>query len=139
MIPWIQIYTNLPMHPKVGRLVDALGLKSADVEPEDIAVGMLVGLWTWAAQNTYNGDLSDTSKRTIANACRWRKNPDKLVDALRSCGWIDDDWRLHDWEEYAELYIKGVEQRRKSTRERVRKHRERKANEELSDVTETLL
>lgn len=129
MIPWIQIYTNLPTHPKVGKLVDALGLRSGDVEPEDVAVGILVGLWTWAAQNTYDGDLTQVSPRTIANACRWKKSPDRLVDALTACGWIDSDMRLHDWEEYASLYIDSMERSRKKTRERVRKHRERKAAE----------
>lgn len=126
MIPWIQIYTNLPTHPKVGKLVDALGLRSGDVEPEAVAVGILVGLWTWAAQNTYDGDLTQVSPRTIANACRWKKSPDRLVDALTACGWIDSDMRLHDWEEYASLYIDRVERTREQTRERVRAHRAKK-------------
>lgn len=116
------IYTNLLTHPKTGRLVDTLGLKSSGVEPEVIAAGMLVALWTWAAQNAYHGDLSGCSDRVIAQACRWKKDAGKLVQALQECGWMDGK-QLHDWEEYAELYISAQENQREKTRERVRRFR----------------
>lgn len=124
------VYTNILSHPKTGRLVDALGLKSPGVEPEVIAAGMLVSLWTWAAQNAYHGDLSDCSDRVIAQACRWKKDPQKLVQALQECGWLDGKI-LHDWEEYAELYISQQENAREKTRERVRNYRARKKTETL--------
>ena len=122
MIPWIMIYTNLLSHPKTGRLVDALGLKSPNVEPEVIAAGMLVSLWTWAAQNAYHGDLSACSDRTIAKACAWKKESQKLVQALQECGWMDGK-QIHDWDEYAELYISAQDNQREKTRERVRRFR----------------
>ena len=90
-----------------------------------MAAGILVSLWTWAAQNAYNGDLSACSDRVIANACRWKKDAGKLVQALQECGWMDGR-QLHDWDEYAELYIQQQENRREKTRERVRNFRERK-------------
>lgn len=130
MIPWIQVYSNLSTHPKTGRLVDALGLRCAHADPEVVAVGLLVCLWSWAAQNAHEGDLSACSSRTIANAARWKKSPDTLVDALKQCGFLDEDMRLHDWEEYAELYILREEYKKEQTRERVRQHRERKRAEQ---------
>lgn len=134
MIPWIMIYTNLLSHPKTGRLVDALGLKSPNVEPEVIAAGMLVSLWTWAAQNAYHGDLSACSDRTIAKACSWKKDPAKLVQALQDCGWMDGKV-LHDWDEYAELYINQLDNTREKTKERVRRYRERKKGVTLDDTS----
>lgn len=125
MIPWIMVYTNILSHPKTGRLVDALGLKSPGVEPEVIAAGMLVSLWTWAAQNATDGDLSDCSDRVIAQACRWKKDPQKLVQALRECGWLDGKY-LHEWDEYAGLYIAQIENKREKTKERVQRYRDRK-------------
>lgn len=119
------IYTNLLSHPKTGRLVDTLGLNSSSVEPETIAAGMLVSLWTWAAQNAYHGDLSACSDRVIAKACMWKKEPQKLVKALQECGWMDGKV-LHDWDEYAELYINQIDNTREKTKERVRNYRERK-------------
>lgn len=125
MIPWIMVYTNILSHPKTGRLVDALGLKSPFAEPEVIAAGMLVSLWTWAAQNVYHGDLSECSDRVIAQACRWKKDAGKLVQALQECGWLDGKV-LHDWDEYAELYINMEDNRKANDRERARNYRARK-------------
>lgn len=126
MVPWVQVYSNLLTHPKTARLAEALGLSSASVEPEAIAVGMLVGLWTWAIQAAYDGDLSRCSPRLIAGACRWRKKPDVLLDALKAAGWIDPDGKLHDWEQYAVLYMDAEDNRRENDRKRAKAYRDRK-------------
>lgn len=126
MIPWIQVFSNLPQHPKTTRLADELGLSSAALNPNVLAVGLLVSLWTWAVQNAYTGDLSGCSARAIAEACRWKKRPETLVKALISSGFLDADLKLHDWEEYASLLVDQEENRRAKTRERVQKYRDRK-------------
>lgn len=133
MVPWIQVYSNLHTHPKTGRLVDELGIKSADADPEVVAVGLLVCLWSWACQNAHSGDLSDCSYRTIANAARWKKSPEKLVNALLACGFLDTDMKLHDWEEYAELFINREEYRKEQNRKRVADCRARKKLESITD------
>ena len=127
MIPWIQVYSNLPQHRKTSRLAEELKLSSAAVDPNMVAVGILVGLWTWAIQNAYDGDLSECSPRTIANACQWKKKPETLVQALIKTGWLDEDMRLHDWEEYAVLLIDQEESRKQKTRERVNRYRNKKS------------
>lgn len=127
MIPWIQIYSNLPQHRKTSKLAEELKISSAIVDPNTIAVGLLVGLWTWAIQNAYDGNLSECSPRTIANACQWKKKPETLVQALIKTGWLDEDMQLHDWEEYAVLLIDQEENRKQKTRERVNRYRNKKA------------
>ena len=129
MLPWIQVYSNITEHPKTTNLVDVLGITSKDAEPEMVAVGMLVGLWTWAAKNAYNGDLSAVSARAIAKACGWKKDAFVLVKALVDCGWLDDDMKIHDWEEYAELYINREDYKREQAKERMRNMRARKKAE----------
>lgn len=133
MIPWIQVYSNLSSHRKTGSLTDALGLTNAYVSPNIIAVGILVSLWTWAIQNAPNGDLSTCSARTIAEACRWKKKPETLINALKDTGWIDSDGKLHDWEEYALLLLEKDESRKAKTRERVKRYRERKEKLEAGE------
>ena len=128
MIPWIQIYSNLPRHPKVSALADELKLNCAAVNPNAVAVGMLVNLWTWAIQNAYDGDLSKCSARAIADACTWRRKPEELLKALISAGFIDEDMRLHDWEEYTLLFLDKAEEERSKTAERVKRYRERQRN-----------
>ena len=123
MIPWIQIYSNLISHTKTGRLADELKLTSKDTSPNVVAAGLLVSLWTWAIQNAYSGDLSACSDRTIADAARFRRKPDVFVRALISAGWLDEDRRLHDWEEYTLLLIKRMDRQKEQNRERVRRYR----------------
>lgn len=125
MIPWVQVYSNLPQHPKIGRLADELG-QSKDVEQETVAVGIVVSLWTWAIQNAYTGDLSGVSDRAIARACGWRKDAGKLVTALISAGWLDEDRHIHDWEEYSMLLIDAEDNRKKNDRDRAKRYRDRK-------------
>ena len=126
MIPWIQVYSNLVRHPKVTNLADELGLSSSHASPNAVAVGMLVSLWLWAAQNATDGDLSKCSDRAIAEAAECRKKPAALVAALIKTRWLDEDRKLHDWEEYATLLNDIAEDQKAKTRERVRKHRKNK-------------
>ena len=133
MIPWIQVYSNLPQHPKTTKLADELGLASAALNPNVLAVGLVVSLWTWAIQNAYNGDLSGCSQRAIAEACLWKKKPETLVKALQKAGFLDADMKLHDWEEYACLLVEQEENRRAKTRDRVKRYRDKKAAEAAGD------
>ena len=132
MIPWIQVYSNFPQHPKTARLADALGLKDGEVSATVTAAGILVSLWTWAAQNAYDGDLSGCPLRAIAGACHWRKRPERLLEALKASGWIDADMRLHDWEEYTMLLIDQNDNRKANDRERAKKYRDRKKKDDAA-------
>lgn len=130
MIPWIQVYSNLPAHRKTCKMRDALALKS-NYE----AVGLLVCFWSWAAVNAVGGNLSGYSTRDIADAAGYKKSPDKFMTALVNSGFVDKlengDFVIHDWEEHAALLMDSNEQQKKNTRERVRRYRERrKANSE---------
>jgi hypothetical protein len=131
MIPWIQVYANLPGHRKTCKLRDSLNLKS-NYE----AVGLLVCLWSWAAVNAVDGNLSEYSARDIADATGYKKAPAKFLEAMVQAGFLDsgEDGTLgiHDWMEHAALLMDSNEQQKKNTRERVKRYRERKKN---GDVT----
>ena len=124
MIPWIQVYTNLPSHRKTCRLRDELALKS-NYE----AVGLLVCFWSWAAVNAVGGNLAGYSARDISDAAGYKKSPDKFLGALVKAGFVDqtdEGLSIHDWEEHAALLMDSNEQQKKNTRERVRRYRERR-------------
>jgi hypothetical protein len=139
MIPWIQVYSNLIRHPKVTKFADKLNLTSKDAGANVIAAGMLVSLWLWAAQNATDGDLSECSDRAIAEAAEFKRKPSLFVEALIHAKLLDEDRRLHDWDEYATLLIDYEEQQREKTRKRVEKHRaKKKALQSVEcNVTET--
>ena len=135
-VPWIQIYTNLPDHPKVSTLAESLRLEIKNVEPEVAAVGLLVNLWTWAMQNQPAGDHEKCSDRVIARACGWSGKPETIVNALMTAGFIDAIRTIHDWDEYAGLMMDAEDRRKEKTRERVARYREQKRNADVTqDVT----
>ena len=126
MIPWIQVYSNLVRHPKVTSLADELGLPGSHTSPNAAAVGMLVSLWLWAAQNATDGDLSKCSDRAIAEAAEYRKKPAAFVAALIKTRWLDEDRKLHDWEEYASLLHEAEARSKENAKNRAKRYRDRK-------------
>ena len=136
MVPWIQVYSNLIKHPKTSALADRLKISSSCTSPNAVAAGMLVSLWLWAAQNAPDGDLSLCGNRAIAKAAEWKKKPDAFVDALVQCRWLDEDRKLHDWDEYAALLQNCLENQRKKTRERVQRYRDRQRENVTAEMPE---
>ena len=133
MIPWIQVYSNLPQHPKTTKLADELGLTSSALNPNVMAAGIVVSLWAWAIQNAHDGDLSSCSHRAIADACQWKKKPETLVKALQKVGFLDEDMKIHNWDDYTVMYQDLQEDSKIKHRERQRRYREKKKG----DVTVT--
>lgn len=107
-------------------LADKLNLTRKDVGPNVVAAGMLVSLWLWAAQNATDGDLSECSDRAIAEAAEFKRKPSLFIEALISAKLLDEDRKLHNWDEYATLLMECDDQQREKTRRRVAKHRARK-------------
>lgn len=129
MIPWIQIYSNLVSHPKTDALAEKLNLSCAAVKRNVIAAGMLVGLWSWAAQNATDGDLSTCTYSVLADAAGWKKKPEVFINALVSAGWVDRNGAslaIHDWEDYASLLMEQMDNQKQKTNERVKRYRDKK-------------
>lgn len=123
MTPWIQIYSNLPEHPKIYQLADTL--ETGNYE----AVGVVVSLWLWAAKNAPDGDLSRFPVRALGDAVGWRGDTKRLYQALVACGFIDQDGentRLHDWEEYAVRLMEIIDRKKKKEQCRAKEYRRRK-------------
>lgn len=122
MTPWIQIYSNLPEHPKIYQLADTLETGNCE------AVGVVVSLWLWAAKNAPDGDLSRFPVRALGDAVGWRGDTKRLYQSLVACGFIDEDGentRLHDWEEYAVRLMEIIDRSKRSKQERNRRYREK--------------
>lgn len=140
MIPWIQIYSNLPVHPKTYKLAERLKIGSSSVSANVTAAGMLVSLWSWMAQNKPDGVLSDCSPQALADAAGWRKRADVLLSALEYSGYADTDedgvLRLHDWEDYALLLMEQISNQKCKTKERVKRYRERKKVDAEPEIQE---
>lgn len=124
MIPWIQVYSNLPAHRKTCKLRDGLELKS-NYE----AVGLIVCLWAWAAVNASDGHVTGYSARDIADAVGYRKSPVKLLDAMVQSGFLDQDEDgavvIHDWDIHAQMLMDSIETGKQKNAERQKRYRDK--------------
>lgn len=107
---WIESHQELREHPKTKRLCRLLAL------PRPMVVGYLHFLWWWAYDYAPEGDLSVFSDEDIADAVDWEGEPSALMSALVQAGFVTEDRRLHDWEDFAQKWI----ERRRQDRERKR-------------------
>ncbi len=109
---WIESHQELANHPKTGRLAHYLGIG----KPQ--AVGHLHFLWWYALSYAEDGDLSDLSD-LIAYGASWDGDEEVFVAALIKSGFLDEDYQLHDWMDYAGKLV----ERREQDRERKRRSR----------------
>lgn len=128
-IPWIQVYSNMVTHNKTRRLAGELKLTSKEVKPNVIAAGMLLALWSWAAQNAADGNLTGIPVEDIADVAGWRKDPQLFYDALVKVGLLDvgeEGVQIHDWMVYSQLLHEQSENKKEKDRARSKAYRDRK-------------
>jgi hypothetical protein len=117
---WIESHDDLWHHPKTRRLARNLGV------PEPYAVGLLHYLWWWCHRYASTGDLSAYTAEDLADGLEWEGDPDTLLTALVTAGFLDQTatgYAVHDWYEYAGRLVEQKEARRAQTRERVARYR----------------
>ena len=75
-------------------------------------VGLLELLWIETQKNCPAGDIGRYTNEEIAIMCDWIGDPDQLVSALVTTGWIDEstDHRLviHDWAQHCPNYLRAA-------------------------------
>ena len=109
---WIESHQSLGAHIKLRRLARALNVHRAQ------AIGHLHYLWWWALDAAPSGDLSAFSALELAEVCEWSSDPDTFLAALRDCGWLDPDGRIHNWDRYVGRILAFRESNRKRQRRR---------------------
>ena len=140
MVPWIQVFSNMVNHPKTYKLADLLGIKSRQVKPNVIAGGLMVSLWTWAAQNATDGDLSGVTAQCIADAAGWVGSAAAYRNSLVTSGYADEvegGLYLHDWLEHAALLMDAETNKKEKNRERAKRSRDRKKSPQERDESVT--
>lgn len=94
------------------------------------AVGHLCLLWLWALDNAPDGDLARFTPEEIAEVCQYTGRPqEKLLQTLITVGFVDEDLRLHDWNEYAGR-LNEVRELQRKRREKLRQAKEADAASE---------
>ena len=106
---WIESHQSLGQHPKLLRLAAELGIHKAQ------AIGHLHLLWWWALEYSITGDLSKFTDNEVSSAAQWSGDPDFFVKILLKTGWLGQNKKIHDWQEYAGACI-GSRRRQKKYR-----------------------
>ena len=109
---WIKAHSELRDHPKRKRLSRILKLDTYQT------IGLLNCLWWWVTDYAPDGDLSKYEAADIADGIDYSGDPDALLDALQSAGFIDERM-VHDWYDYAGCLI----EQRKANAERMKTKR----------------
>ncbi|NBS67337.1 hypothetical protein EBT31_00285 [bacterium] len=97
---------NTIQHPKLLRLRRRLSV------PTWGAVGILESLWHLTAHHAKDGAIGKTfTNEDIANAIGWDGEPDQLIEALVSAGWLDvcevNRLVVHDWHDHCPEFVRG--------------------------------
>lgn len=104
---WFRVDSDVPRHPAVHALADTLGVSLRDV------LGLLTMLWGSVAEHAEDGNLGSVSATCIARWTAFDGNPDVLVAALKSTGWIDANMALIGWAKRHKSMVDARKRKRK--------------------------
>jgi hypothetical protein len=105
---WIPSHQELREHPKARRAARMAGVTLPTM------IGHLHMLWWWALDHAPDGDCSKYEGEDLADAAMWDGDATVFVRALTDCGpggsagFLDQSFRLHDWDQYGGRYGKRV-------------------------------
>lgn len=128
---WIELHQSLPRHPKLSRLASRLRITRAQ------AAGHLSFLWLWTLDYAPYGDVSAFGPAELTAAADFSGDAELFAQALRDCGWIDTDGKIHGWMDYAGRIVEQREQskaRMRAFRERTKDDPDRYANVARNDT-----
>lgn len=96
---WIESHTQTKRHRKVVAIARELRLKTVWM------MGHLHSLWHTVLEQQEDGDLSSWDDDMIAHAAEYSGDATKFVQLLRKHKLLDDANTIHDWLDYAGLYL----------------------------------
>ena len=92
---YIRVRTNFYTHKKTVRLRRLIGNDAYWLPPR---------LWAYAAENQPDGDLTGYDSDELSELVGYVKdassNATSMLQALKDAGFVDEDNRIHDWEEH---------------------------------------
>lgn len=87
-------------------------------------------LWAYAAESQPDGDFSNYSDGEISQLIGYQGDSKALLVALKDCGWMDLDMKIHDWEEHNGFHRKFAARASTAATMRWEKEKEKKQKKE---------
>ncbi len=125
---WIELHQTLPKNKKTMKFKRALKIKTP------AAIGHLCLLWLWAIDSADDGDISEFTAEDIAEVCEWTKNADMFLSALKDAGFVTEDMKIHDWDDYIGMLIAKREVKKEQARTRQKRYRDKQKNMRNGDA-----
>ena len=95
-------------HPKTLKMIELMGQRGETIP---------LKMWSWAAKFKLTGVFD--SPLQLALACRFKGDPTKVQDALKTAGFLDPDGlTIHDWMERTGRGLAAVEVKKAKDHER---------------------
>ena len=132
---WLPVHTDLPRNIKLKRFSQLLNLRQAH------AVGHLVMLWLWTLEVAPKGSLEGFTDAEIAEGAGWTgRDKGKFVYALMEAGFLETDYCIHDWEDYAgDLLDRRERDRLRKQEQRLKQRQKREEIEAQKEVQDWAL
>ncbi len=126
---YIRLMTGFWSHRKTARLRALLG---------DDALWIVPRLWSYAAENQPDGNLSGYTSEELAMLLGCSKHAPSMLQALRASGFVDEDGMIHNWQRhngYHESYSKRAKSAAEArwAREREKKEKNQKKEELMKE------
>lgn len=126
---YIRVKTGFYTHRKTVRLKITLGTDAYWIPPR---------LWSYAAENQPDGDLSKFTADEIAELIGFRGNAkcnaQAMLEALKKCGFIDESGMIHDWNEHNGYHERFAERAKKAAAARWSKEKSPTPPKEDKDI-----
>ena len=102
---YIQVKTGFYTHRKTVRLRIKFGSDAYWIPPR---------LWAYAAENQPDGDLSGYTSEELAELIGCQKYATSMLQALKDCGFVDENGFIHDWSEHNGYHERYSERAKKA-------------------------
>ena len=124
---YIKLFTSFFTHRKTMRLRARIG---------DDAYWVPIRLWTYAAENQIDGNFSSYTSEELAMLVGCDKHASSMLQALKDCGFVDSEGKIHDWEEHNGFHSTFSKRAKKAADARWAK-KEKKQKKEILKNTES--
>jgi len=106
---YVRIMTGFYAHRKTVKLRIML---------KDDAFWIVPRLWAYAAENQPDGDMSKYSSEELAMLLGCQRYAKVMLQALKECGFIEENGFIHDWNEHNGYHNKFSERAKKAAEAR---------------------
>lgn len=111
---YVRVMTGFYFHRKTAKLRRTLGTDAFWIPPR---------LWAYAAEHQPDGNMAAYSGEELAELLGCSKHANVMLEALKDCGFIEENGIIHDWQEHNGYHQKYSDRAKKAAAARWNKEK----------------